>query len=111
MRYCVIDLEATCWERGDPNRSPHKAEIIEIGAVLLDENFNYISEFDYFVQPMYNRTLTEFCMDLTSIKQADVDSALKLPAVITLMKDWIGTSKDVTFCSWGYFDKEQLTRM
>ncbi len=107
-KYCVIDLEATCWKRGDPNRAP--AEIIEIGAVLLDENYNYISEFDYFVRPIYNPTLTEYCTDLTSIKQADINSALKLPAVITFLKDWLGTTEDVIFCSWGYFDKKQLLR-
>lgn len=108
MRYCIIDLEATCWERGDPNRSLHKTEIIEIGAVLLNENFEYIDEFDYFVRPIYNPTLTEYCTDLTSITQTDIDSALKLPAIITFMVNWLGTTEDVVFCSWGDFDKNQL---
>lgn len=108
MKYCIVDLEATCWERGDPNRSSHKAEIIEIGAVILDENYNYIKEFTQFVKPIDNPTLTEYCMDLTSITQKDVDSAPTLAVAISRLKEWMGPPEDITFCSWGYFDKEQL---
>ncbi len=32
MRYVIVDLEATCWEKGS---NPARMEIIEIGAVLL----------------------------------------------------------------------------
>ena len=72
-----MDLEATCWDFNDPAKQPH--QIIEIGAVLLNENYNYISEFDHFIKPRDNQTLTEFCKDLTSIKHEDIDSAPKLP--------------------------------
>lgn len=106
MRYCVIDLECTCWERGDPNMQPH--EIIEIGAVLLNDNYEYISEFDQFARPLHNKTLTEYCKDLTTITQTDVDSALELPTIIKNMLNWLGPTDDITFCSWGYFDKKQL---
>lgn len=108
MRYCIIDLECTCWDKKDPDKQSH--EIIEIGAVLLNENYNYISEFNYFVRPIYNSVLDQYCTDLTSIKQSDIDSALKLPAIITFMTDWLGTTEDVIFCSWGYFDKKQLLK-
>ena len=106
MRYCVIDLECTCWEKNDPNRQKH--EIIEIGAVLLDENYNYIEEFTQFVKPFDNPILTEYCTDLTSITQEDVDNAPMLREVIDILEKWMISSKDVIFCSWGYFDKEQL---
>lgn len=108
MKYIVIDLEATCWRKEDPNRQPH--EIIEIGAVLLDENYEYINEFDKFIKPIDNPILTEYCKDLTSIKQEDVDSAQKLPAVIAHLKEWLGDTENIIFCSWGLFDKEQLLK-
>lgn len=106
MKYCVIDLEATCWDRSDPNKQP--MEIIEIGAVLLDENYDYIKEFDIFVKPLDNPALTEYCKSLTSITQKDVDSAPTLSVAISRLKEWLGNTDDITFCSWGYFDKEQL---
>lgn len=108
MKYCIIDLEATCWERGDPDKQPH--EIIEIGAVILDENYNPIKEFDIFVKPLDNSTLTEYCKSLTSITQKDVDSAPTLSVAISQLKEWLGNTDDVIFCSWGYFDKEQLLK-
>lgn len=106
MRYVVIDLECTCWEHKDPNKQPH--ETIEIGAVILDEHFNYIKEFDQFVKPLDNPLLTEYCIDLTSITQKDIDAAPSLTTAISRLKEWMGPAKDVVFCSWGYFDKDQL---
>lgn len=106
MKYCVVDLECTCWERNDPNRCAH--ETIEIGAVLLDKNFDYIKEFTQFIKPFENPTLTEYCIDLTSITQADIDSAPSLHVAISKLVEWVGPSKDVVFCSWGFFDENQL---
>ncbi|KKL53208.1 hypothetical protein LCGC14_2277730 [marine sediment metagenome] len=106
MRYIVIDLECTCWRREDPDKQPH--ETIEIGAVLLDKNYNYIKEFTQFVKPLDNPTLTEYCVDLTSITQTDVEDAPTLAIAISRLNKWIGTSEDIIFCSWGYFDQEQL---
>lgn len=106
MKYVIIDLEATCWDYKDPNKQPH--EIIEIGAVLLDKNYDYIKEFTRFVKPFSNPTLTEYCIDLTSITQKDIDSAPPLSVAISRLKEWMGPPEDITFCSWGYFDKEQL---
>jgi inhibitor of KinA sporulation pathway (predicted exonuclease) len=83
-------------------------EIIEIGAVLLDKNYNYISEFDQFVKPFDNPILTEYCTNLTSITQKDVDTAPALSVAIARLKEWVGSFENVTLCSWGYFDKEQL---
>lgn len=106
MKYVIIDLEATCWERGDKNRQPH--EIIEIGAVILDENYNYLSKFTQFVKPPDNMVLTEYCTDLTTITQADINSAPPLSVAISKLEEWMGPVDGITFCSWGYFDKAQL---
>jgi len=83
-------------------------ETIEIGAVLLDENYEYVSEFDQFIKPHNNPILTEYCKDLTSITQNDVDTASPLSVAILQLKEWVGSFEDVIFCSWGYFDKRQL---
>lgn len=100
MNYIVFDLEATCGKGID------RSEIIEIGAVKLDDNLNIIDTFSYFVKPIINPSLTPFCKDLTSIKQEDVDNADIFPFVINLFKLFIGN--DYWLCSWGHYDKKQL---
>ena len=79
--YCV-DLEATCDDVGvnESPRSlsvvPDQMETIEIGLVVIDlESLEIVDEFQRFVQPQINPTLTDFCTKLTSIQQADVDGA------------------------------------
>lgn len=79
--YCV-DLEATC-DEVDESESPRplvvvpdQMETIEIGMVVIDlESLEIVDEFQRFVRPQINPTLTNFCKELTSIQQADVDSA------------------------------------
>ena len=80
--YCV-DLEATCDEVGvhESPRSlvvvPDQMETIEIGLVVIDfESLVIVDEFQRFVRPQINPTLTPFCKKLTSIQQVDVDGAL-----------------------------------
>ena len=78
MHYIVFDLEATCWEERDNRRN----ETIEIGAVLINEKQEVISEFQQFVKPLMNPVLSDFCTNLTSIQQADVDDAPLFPEAI-----------------------------
>jgi 3'-5' exoribonuclease 1 len=110
--YLVIDLEATCWE--DRFRKD-ESEIIEIGAILLDGGYNILGEFQTFIRPMKNPVLSEFCKELTSIQQEDVDGAEMFPIAfkkfIKEIEEAAGCSiKDMVFCSWGYYDKKQLIK-
>ena len=70
--YLVVDLEATCCDRG--NIRKEEMEIIEIGAVMVhSESLSIVDEFQSFVKPIRHPILTEFCKSLTSIFQAQVD--------------------------------------
>jgi len=102
MNYIIVDLEATCWEndRSTPN------EIIEIGAVKLNENPLVIDEFQSFVKPMLNPVLSDFCKKLTSIQQEEVDQASSFVEVVREFQNWIG--QDYWICSWGLYDKKQF---
>lgn len=102
MRYIIFDLEATCWE----NDKSRPSEIIEIGAVMLDENLEIVSEFQTFVKPILNPILSDFCRGLTSIRQLDVDNAPTFKEALKAFQDWMG--KDVQLCSWGFYDKKQF---
>jgi len=102
--YVVIDLEATCDQRGFPRKD---MEIIEIGAVLVDgESLSVRGEFQTFVQPVVRRELTPFCRELTSITQADVDSAPRFPEALRQLAEWMPAKH--TFGSWGAYDRGQF---
>jgi 3'-5' exoribonuclease 1 len=107
MNYIIFDLECTCWE----NRPKDMVmETIEIGAVKLDEYGEWVSSFNRFVRPSIHPILSNFCQNLTSISQIDVNRADTFPRVIDEFMDWIELeSDDYWLASWGGFDKRQLS--
>lgn len=105
MNYIIFDLEATCWE----NDRKRQNEIIEIGAVKLNERLKIVSDFQIFVKPALSPQLSDFCKQLTSISQADVDAAMYFPQAIRQFQEWIGNEPHV-LCSWGFYDKNQLQK-
>jgi inhibitor of KinA sporulation pathway (predicted exonuclease) len=105
MRYVIVDLEATCWQKGT---RPGRMEIIEIGAVMLASAAGDVtSEFARFVRPVQEPTLSEFCIHLTGIQQDDVDHAATFAEVLPDFTRWIGPEA-YTLCSWGAYDLRQF---
>lgn len=108
----VIDLEATC---DDGNRVPREEmEIIEIGAVLVDmDSGEAFSEFQSFVNPLRHPKLTPFCTKLTTITQAQVESARAFPYVYWAMLAWVRSkcpSGLECWGSWGAYDAKQFAQ-
>lgn len=103
MRYIIVDLEATCWKKGT---RPSRMEIIEIGAVSL-ENGVITDEFARFVKPIHSPKLSDFCIELTTIRQKDVDTANPFDIVFGEFLEWIG-SEPYIWCSWGAYDLSQF---
>ena len=114
--YCV-DLEATCdeIEKSEPPRSltvaPEQMETIEIGLVVIDlESLEIVDEFQRFVRPQINPTLTEFCKKLTSIQQPDVDGARTYREVGEELRTFTARYPNAAWASWGDYDARQLER-
>ena len=106
MKYIIFDLEATCW-LGRPPKGVN--EIIEIGAVKVNDYAEIESSFIEFVKPTINPILSEFCTKLTSIEQNQVDRAYSFPRAAQEFQDWIKSDDDsYTLISWGKYDKDQL---
>ena len=103
MKYIIFDLEATCWDQYD--RSDN--ETIEIGAVMVDENKKVIDEFAQFIKPIKYPKLGNFCIELTSIQQSDIDHAPYFNEAIEKFLSWIGDDEYI-LCSWGFYDKKQF---
>lgn len=104
MNYIIFDLESTCWE----NDRSKTREIIEIGAVKIDADKKTIDEFNAFIKPTIHPNLSEFCIDLTSISQEEVETAQTFPEVISDFKSWINLNKEYLLCSWGHYDRNQF---
>ena len=103
----IVDLEATCCDEKSVPRN--EMEIIEIGAVQVDpDTGEIISEFEAFVKPVRHPELTDFCTELTSITQQDVNRAKGYPEVIASFKQWLTEIEVYDFCSWGAYDKSQF---
>ncbi len=105
MNYIILDLEATCWK----NRHEQN-EIIEIGALSINDKMETVSEFAEFVKPIIHPKLSDFCTELTSIKQSDVDFADTFEKVLTRFWNWIDLEQDYILCSWGFYDKSQFKK-
>ena len=103
----VVDVEATC---DDAGRLPKtEMEMLEIGAVMTKwTDFTVVGELAAFVRPVRHPRLTAFCRQLTSITQRQVDDAPGFPEVASALKKWIYGFEDVSWCSWGDYDRAQL---
>ncbi|MBD8561515.1 exonuclease domain-containing protein [Pseudomonas fluorescens] len=114
--YCV-DLEATCDEVDESESArklvvvPDQMETIEIGLVVIDlETLEIVDEFQRFVRPQINPTLTEFCKKLTSIQQPDVDGARTYREVGDELRMFAASYPNAAWASWGDYDARQLER-
>jgi inhibitor of KinA sporulation pathway (predicted exonuclease) len=106
MDFIIFDLEATC----DENVILPDSEIIEIGAVRLNHDFEEVGRFNKFVRPEVRPILSNFCKRLTSIKQYNVKTANVFSVVMKEFEDWILESSDYKIYSWGGYDKNQILR-
>ena len=113
--WIVVDLEATCWSTDDdPQLAAHQrseSEMIEIGAVRIDPVSRRVeSEFQTFVRPVRHPALSNFCWELTHIRQSDVDDAPPFAVAYDRFISWMGGVEGAILASWGRYDHNQLRR-
>ena len=106
----AFDLEATCWDDpssiGQPEPMP---EIIEIGAVAWTAPLEPSrEEYQSFVRPTEQPTLSDFCRALTSIRQREVDMAWPLADELPRFLQWCASFGAYRLVSWGSSDAEQM---
>ena len=116
--YAVLDLEATCCDKGTIERD--QMEVIEVGMVIIEadalahsaeeKDFMFMRTLQHFVKPEVNPILTPFCTSLCHITQKDVDKGLTYEESITEIRDVLSLFPDTLFCSWGAYDYWQLHR-
>ncbi len=81
-------------------------EVIEIGAVKLDDNYSLVDEFQCYVKPEYGE-ITKHITKLTGITQKTVADKPFFPEAFKNFMEWIN-SQDMRLYSWSNSDINQL---
>ncbi len=106
--YVVMDLEMCSVPK--ERRSAAfwwKNEIIQIGAVLLDEDFAMVDDFVTFVRPEHG-VIDPFIENLTGITRRDVEHAPCAREALTAFAAWL--PEDAVVISWSESDPIQIER-
>lgn len=103
-----VDLEATCCDIDSFPRD--EMEIIEFGCTVLDNNLNIVDGLNLFVKPVVHPVLTNFCKELTTITQSDVESAKEWNSISPEIGNFFNKFEDIVWVSWGGFDERFIRR-
>ena len=115
-KYLIIDLEATCWEDKQENWDK-KSEIVEIGYSLVSDKEILLSAQSILIKPVLNPILSQFCKNLTHIKQEDVDNAqtfvnafrnFEVSLYLPIFDPKVYFLNEYILCSWGFYDNRIL---
>ena len=107
MNYLVVDFEFTFYKRPVGRPRAFFAEIIEIGAVKLDENLNECGKLQNFVKPHFFPKHAKDAMDFCMITDADMKKAITFPAMLEKMSAMYEAGNTL-FVAWGDSDYKVL---
>ena len=106
MRYVILDLE---WN--NPYCKQTKGvinEVLEIGAVMTDENLALMSTFSEVVKSQYTRKVTTRIRHLTGISSEEMNNGLPFLRAFKKFTRWLGED-DYIILTWGNTDIQVLT--
>lgn len=103
--YVVIDLEMCNVPRSCRHSYSYGNEIIQIGAVLMNENFEVVDEFSSFVAPRFGALDNEIS-NLTGIKGVNLKTAPPFEEALALFLQWV--PDDASMVEWSDNDRIQL---
>lgn len=83
-----------------------RMETIQIGAVILDDNYCIVDEFNTYIRLEYGR-VDGFIESFSGIRQADVVNASSFKTALKSFLDWL-PADDVRCVSWSDSDPIQL---
>lgn len=84
-------------------------EIIQIGALKLNEKFETIATFNTLVKPMVHTTIHPYVENLTRINKEALNLCKSFPEIYQDLINFIGT-EETTLCVWGVVDVKELLR-
>lgn len=107
-QHVIIDLEMNpVSSKYGAIRKVLRNEVIEIGAVKLDQDYKVVDRFECLVKPQYNAEITAFITNLTGINNGAVKRAYLFANAMEELTSWIGEKKTRIY-SWSDTDLRQL---
>ena len=108
MNYIVLDLE---WNQGsgqEPEVKEMPFEVIDIGAVKLNEKRNIMDKYNQLVKPVVYHQMNRITSDLVHLHMEDLQKGRSFVEVMNEFLAWCG--EDYVFCTWGPLDLFELQR-
>lgn len=103
MQYVILDLE---WNSGYSKRvGGYFNEIMEIGAIKLDENLNILGQFSILIRPNVVYRLNPTVKELTQITAEDLKRGATFTYAVNKFKKFVG---DCVVMSWSTADLATL---
>ncbi len=101
MNYIIMDLE---WNNAYcKKKKGFMNEIIEIGAVKLDEQLNVVDTFSMFIKAQLGKKLHSRVKELTNITNDDISSGTPFSQTMSLFRKWSSGPNNI-FLTWGDTD-------
>lgn len=107
MKYVFVDFEMNAIRsKFKEARAICRSEIIEIGAVMLNDSYEEIADFRQYVKPEYNEISKKY-EDLTGVTNEKVKDAPHFLISMERFRDWcIQTSQGDAFCIYAWSDTD-----
>ena len=107
-KYVIIDLEMCNVPKGIKREAYNwRNELIQIGAVLVDESLNITDEFMTLVSPEFG-VVDNFIEKLTGISRKEVQGAPKFKEALEMFVNWL--PEDAILVSWSDNDEKQIRK-
>lgn len=103
----VIDVESTCWRDSKP--AGQESDIIEIGICTVDIVSGQRLEKESILVKPERSSVSEFCTQLTTLTQAQVDQGIAFEGACSVLKKKY-LSKERIWASYGDYDRRQFER-
>ena len=105
-----VDFEMNKIYKKDPARNKLHSEIIQIGAVKMNDRYQVIDRFSLLVKPEHHSIVVKNVYELTGISMADLKDAPLLADAMLQFMDWVGSEEHVKWYAWSDSDRSQLVR-
>lgn len=106
MQHIMIDLEMNKIEKQQRGKNKLSSELIEIGAVRMDEHFNVLDTYQDYVKPEFGE-MDSVIIELTGITDDTLAGAPGFAEAMDRFADWIG-EEPAQFYSWSLSDIRQF---
>lgn len=109
MNYIILDLE---WNQSSTGKEEVcktlPFEIIEIGAIKLNNKRKKTDEFSELIKPQVYHEMHRITGKLIHLQMDQLEQGCSFPEVMERFREWCG--EDYIFCTWGPLDLIELQR-